>query len=93
MTHVGGYTNTAITPAKTFGSYTPVDVAFAWNLGDSQLERLLEGLAVGLEVRNAFDDDPPYVNIAPSANGSGGYDATASNPIGRLFAVSLRKKW
>jgi iron complex outermembrane receptor protein len=33
------------------------------------------------------------VNLAPSVNGSGGYDATAANPVGRLFAISLRKKW
>jgi iron complex outermembrane receptor protein len=48
---------------------------------------------VGLEARNLFDEDPPFVNVAPSANGSGGYDATVTNPIGRLLALTLRKKW
>jgi iron complex outermembrane recepter protein len=90
--HVNGYTNTAITPSENVGSYTPVDLAFSWNFGDSSWSPL-EDLVVGIEVRNAFDEDPPYVNIAPTANGSGGYDATASNPVGRLFGVSLRKKW
>jgi iron complex outermembrane receptor protein len=33
------------------------------------------------------------VNLAPGVNGSGGYDATSSNPVGRLLALSLRKKW
>jgi len=33
------------------------------------------------------------VNIAPSVNGSGGYDATAADPIGRLFAASVRKSF
>jgi iron complex outermembrane recepter protein len=31
------------------------------------------------------------VNIAPSVNGSGGYDASAADPIGRQFAFSVRK--
>ena len=31
--------------------------------------------------------------IPGKINGSGGYDATAASPVGRLFAVSLRKKW
>jgi iron complex outermembrane receptor protein len=44
-------------------------------------------------VRNLFDQKPPYVNIAPSGNGSGGYDATAADPIGRLVAVSVRKSF
>jgi len=35
-------------------------------------------LVIGFEVRNLFDIDPPYVNIAPSINGT--YDATAANP-------------
>ena len=46
-------------------------------------------ITIGSEVRNLFDEDPPYVNIAPSGNGSGGYDATAASPVGRMFAASL----
>jgi iron complex outermembrane receptor protein len=57
------------------------------------MRALGEDLELGIEVRNLFDADPPYVNIAPGVNGSGGYDATAANPIGRLFALGLRKKW
>jgi iron complex outermembrane receptor protein len=90
--HVNGYTNNVPATPQNVGSYTPIDVSFSWNFSSSD-SSLLEDLEVGLEVRNAFDEDPPYVNLAPSANGSGGYDATASNPVGRLFGVSLRKKW
>ncbi|MBK6674160.1 MAG: hypothetical protein IPG49_12110 [Proteobacteria bacterium] len=54
---------------------------------------LAEGMDVGIEFRNAFDESPPYVNLAPSVNGSGGYDASTTNPVGRMFAISLRKKW
>jgi iron complex outermembrane receptor protein len=51
------------------------------------------GMSLSFEVRNVFDKAPPYVNIAPNGNGSGGYDATTSDPTGRLFAVSLRKSF
>jgi iron complex outermembrane receptor protein len=50
-------------------------------------------MTIGFEARNMFDEDPPYVNLAPSGNGSGGYDATASNPIGRVLALTLSKNW
>ena len=83
----------ALTPAESVDSYLPVDLTFGWDLGSLGGSALLQDLRLGLEVRNALDEDPPYVNLAPGANGSGGYDATASNPVGRLFAVSLRKAW
>ena len=54
---------------------------------------MLGGLTLGAEVRNLFDLDPPYVNLAPSGNGSGGYDASAASPIGREVAFSLRAKF
>ncbi|MBO9711702.1 TonB-dependent receptor [Sphingomonas sp.] len=93
VTHVGGYLNNAVTPSQNVDSYTPVDLSIAWNVGGENGHGLLRGLTLSAEVRNLFDVAPPYVNLAPSGNGSGGYDATAANPIGRLFAVSLRAKY
>jgi iron complex outermembrane receptor protein len=85
-THVNGYKNTAVTPNEHVGSYTPIDLMLTWKIGDPDKQ-----MSFGIEVRNLFDTKPPYVNIAPSVNGSGGYDATAADPIGRLFAASVRK--
>ncbi|AOH83355.1 hypothetical protein AWL63_04600 [Sphingomonas panacis] len=90
VTHVGGYTNNAVTPNSQVGSYTPVDLSVSWKLGGRDAHGLLGGLTLGAEVRNLFDLDPPYVNLAPSGNGSGGYDASAASPIGREVAFSLR---
>jgi Outer membrane cobalamin receptor protein len=90
-THIGGYTNNAITPFEKVSSYTPIDLSITWRIGDSSDTAIARGLSITGEIRNLFDTDPPYVNIAPSGNGSGGYDATATNPIGRLFALSVRK--
>ncbi len=93
ITRVHGYQNNAVTPVESVGPSTPVDLTLSADLGEWGSSSLLQDLQLGLEIRNAFNEEPPYVNLAPSANGSGGYDATASNPVGRLFALSLRKKW
>jgi iron complex outermembrane recepter protein len=93
ITRVHGYQNNAVTPVQGVSPYTPVDFAFNVDLGQWGSGAWLNDLRLGVEIRNAFDEDPPYVNVAPSSNGSGGYDATVTNPVGRLFALSLRKKW
>jgi iron complex outermembrane receptor protein len=87
-THVGGYDNVAVTPTQQVASYTPVDAIFTAKVGASD-----KPFVLSLELRNLFNIKPPYVNIAPSSNGSGGYDATAADPIGRLVAVAARKKF
>lgn len=94
VTHVGGYTNNIPTTPQKVSSFNPVDLTFTWKIGDPQAEGFFDkGMTFGVEVRNLFDQKPPFVNIVPTGNGSGGYDATAADPIGRLFAVSLRKSF
>lgn len=93
-THVGGYYNNLSNPGQKVDSYTPIDLSLTWRIGDPGADGFFaKGMTLGFEVRNLFDTDPPYVNLAPSGNGSGGYDATASDPVGRLFAVSVRKSF
>ena len=94
INHVGGYTNDIISPAESVDGYTTVDLGVAFDVGDPGASGFIDsGFTFGVDVRNLFDADPPYVNIAPSGNGSGGYDATAANPIGRLFSFYVRKTW
>lgn len=93
ITRVHGYQNNAVTPVERVSPYTPVDLSFGVDLGSWSHGPVFQDLHLGFELRNAFDEDPPYVNVAPSVNGSGGYDATVANPIGRLFGLTLRKKW
>ena len=92
--HVNGYFNNLTAGGQSIGSYTPVELNLTYRIGDRNATGFFDkGMTLSLEVRNLFDIDPPYVNLAPSGNGSGGYDASASDPIGRLFAVSLRKSF
>jgi iron complex outermembrane receptor protein len=94
LNRVGGYINTNVTPNESVGVYMPMDLAVSWNIGDPGARSFFGGgFTLGAEVRNVFGEAPPYVNLAPNGNGSGGYDATVANPIGREISVSLRKKW
>lgn len=95
VNYVNGYDNNTL-PAGAIqhvGAYTTVDLGVTFNIGGSSNDPLAKGLSLSLDVLNAFDKDPPYVDFAPTVNGSGGYDATAANPVGREFAVTLRKKF
>ncbi len=89
-THVGSYENTAIKPSEPVRGYNPIDLALTWDVPDTMRTSFLKRLALSMEVRNMFNERPPFVAITPSGNGSGGYDATAADPIGRLLAFSLR---
>jgi iron complex outermembrane receptor protein len=92
--HVNGYVNNVPTIPQKVGSFNPLDLAVTVTVGDASARGFVDkGLTFGLEIRNLFDEAPPYVNITPSGNGSGGYDATAADPIGRLFAVNVRKSF
>ncbi len=92
--YVGSYKNTAITPSEKVSAYTPIDFSLFWHVGDlNSSDFFKSGATIGLEIQNVFDSGPPYVNVAPSGNGGGGYDPSAASPIGRLFAVSVRKRF
>ena len=92
-THVGGYTNNLVTPAEEVSSFTPIDLTVTWRVGDSFDYSYLSGLELTGEIRNLLDQDPPYVNLSPGVNGSGGYDATAASPVGRMFAIGARVRF
>jgi iron complex outermembrane receptor protein len=38
---------------------------------------------------NLFNSDPPFANLPPSANQSGGFDVQNSNPLGRLITAGV----
>ncbi len=91
LNYVGGYDNTLPEPDQSVSSFTPVDLNAWISLGEKGGTAFNEGWVLGFQISNVFDEDPPYVNIAPSGNGNGGYDSSAANPVGRLIGVSLEK--
>ncbi len=82
VNYVSAYDQTGVTTPRKIDAYTTVDLHLGYDL-----TQLSDGLTVALDVQNVADEDPPFVNI------SGGYDPQSANPLGRLFAVSLRKAW
>jgi iron complex outermembrane receptor protein len=94
INHVDGYTNDLVTPNQSVDAWTTIDLGIAITPNDDETAPFLDGgFTVGLDIRNITDEIPPYVNLAPNVNGSGGFDATAANPVGRVIGISLRKKW
>ncbi len=87
VNYQNAYDNTAVTPVQKVDAYTTVDLRLAYRVGTEQ------PFTIALDMRNAFDQQPPFVNIAQSQNGGGGFDPTLTNPIGRIIGISLDKRF
>jgi iron complex outermembrane recepter protein len=76
------------TPAfsQKIDAYTTFDLSLAYTLSDLGP---LESVTLSANLQNAFDTDPPFVNIAPNEFNGGGFDGAKANPIGRMLWVSL----
>jgi iron complex outermembrane recepter protein len=76
-------------PDRRVGAWAPLDLrlAYAFDHGD-----LTRGVTLALIVRNALDEPPPYVRDA-FYGGPLGYDTTNADPVGRLVALDLTKRW
>ena len=85
------YDNNLITPIQKVSSYTTMDLHLGYVL--PKIGGWNHETTIGLDVSNLFNTKPPYVNVAPSPNGGGGFDATLTNPIDRIIAVSANVKF
>ncbi|HEX7781740.1 MAG TPA: TonB-dependent receptor [Sphingobium sp.] len=81
------YTNNLTAPAQKVASYATVD----FHLGYDFAELVgLSKLRASVDVTNLFDRNPPFVNIGPTLQAEGGFDATQANPIGRVIGFTLK---
>lgn len=80
------YRNNRIDPVQTVSSYSTFDIHLSHSFGGSLSKT--NRLTLAVDVQNLFDKDPPFVNIAESPNGGGGFDPTVSNPVGRLISLT-----
>jgi iron complex outermembrane receptor protein len=90
LNYLNGYNNNLATPIQRVDAYTTADLHLAYRFNT---KGVLHAFTVALDVTNLFDARPPFVNIAESANGGGGFDPTLVNPVGRVIAISLDKKF
>lgn len=82
--YINSYNNTFSVLLPTVDSYTKVDADIAYRFDG---EGLREGLRVGLNIRNLFDENPPVVDYG------NGYDPSKASALGRVVAITLNKKW
>ena len=93
VNYVNSYNNNLTKPTQTVDAYTTVDLHLSYDLSEQAGLASKDKLSVSFDVSNLFDTNPPFVNIAESANGGGGFDATTTNPIGRIVSMSLGFKF
>lgn len=93
VNHTGSYKNTLSNPAHKVREHATLDLRLALSLGELSGIPMLRDTTLALGVYNAFDRDPPFVNIAQSQNGGGGFDPTAASPVGRLWTLGFDKKF
>jgi hypothetical protein len=69
-------------------AWTTVDLHIGYNFDSG----FLGNDNVSLTVRNLFNDYPPFFNGTQGSNGTFGFDAYVSNPIGRIIELGFTAK-
>lgn len=93
VNHIGGYVNNLTAPAQDVDSFTSLDLYLGYSFAERFGDAWLGDVTVALDVTNALDEEPPFVDIAQSPNGGGGFDPTLVNPLGRVVGVSVSAKF
>lgn len=77
--HLSGYWNTTVTPYQHVSSYETFDLTLGMDV--------TKGIRIGLDVRNLFDRDPPFVDTTR------GYDPQSANPVPRTVSFNAGLKF
>jgi iron complex outermembrane receptor protein len=92
VNYQNAYNNNLANPVQRVRAFKSVDFHLSQTFED-QLGRWGRGVTLGIDVTNLFDAHAPFVNIAASQNGGGGFDPTLYNPVGRLVSFEISRKW
>ena len=93
VNYIGPYENDATDPSTKIDGWATVDIAI--NLKASELfgsNIVTNGLFLGIDVNNLFDEDPPLVE-ADGLVQPIGFDPVNANPLGRFLSFQLTKRW
>jgi len=91
VNYQNGFTNDLATPVQTVSNRATLDLTLGYDLDG--IGGAFHGTSLSLNIRNLLDTPPPFVNIAPNANGGGGYDPQTGDPVGRLIGIAIRKRF
>ncbi len=93
LNHINAYDNNLANPVQKVRAANTLDLRVALALEDLGSAALLKDTTLAIGVQNLMDKKPPFVNIAQSTNGGGGFDPTQTSPVGRLISLSLDKRF
>ncbi|MDQ1153419.1 TonB-dependent receptor [Brevundimonas sp. SORGH_AS_0993] len=89
VNYIDAYRVTDAADSAKIDSWTTADLSLSYRIPDAS-PVWLRGVAVNLSVTNALNEKPPAVP-ADAGYRLPGLDPTNATPLGRLFAVELRK--
>lgn len=84
VNHLSGYTNLTSALVQDVSSYTTLDLDLGYTFGEES-GGVLSGVRLGVNARNLFDRDPPFVDAGM------GYDPSAASALGRIVSFSISK--
>jgi outer membrane receptor protein involved in Fe transport len=88
VNYANGYRDTVSVPQRHVDSWTTLDLHAAYALNAPKQAWLGDTtFAVGIE--NLFDEEPPFLNNSVGV----GYDQENADLIGRMWSVTVRKRW
>lgn len=82
VNYTDDYIDTLSSPDRHVESWTTVDLSLGYAFSAS-------GVAARLFVRNAFNEDPPFLNNPIGV----GYDPENADPLGRFISLQITKTW
>lgn len=96
VNYVDQYDNPFSATNPTIDDWSTVDLLFSYEF-PSHDDDLSDGVRLGLTVKNAFDEDPPFLPVGTSSDFSiinaVGFDPANANPLGRFISVQVSKSW
>jgi outer membrane receptor protein involved in Fe transport len=95
VNYVDDYNNRLTPVAPTVvPSWTTVDLSLQYDLGQI-FDGRGDGVRIGLNIQNLFDEDPPAVSspLTSALRGNIGFDPANANPLGRFASLTVTKAW
>ena len=88
VNHTNSYQDNRIDElANDIDAFTTVDLALTLDASERLNTQLADGLSLSFNLRNVFDEDPPFVMTTDGLN----FDTTNADPFGRQISVALTK--
>ena len=93
VNHAVGYRDRRGNRDLPVGSFTTLDLGFAYDAGEAGSPRWLRGTRIALSVENLLDTRPPRLLPDPGSTVGIGYDPVNASGRGRFVSIALRKGW